>query len=44
MQKVLIGTDSQTYQTVYLTEEDRPYGSLLIGQTGHGKTSLVERL
>ena len=44
MQKVLIGTDSQTYQTVYLTEQDRPYGSLLAGQTGHGKTSLMEHL
>src|SRR6266550_3822597 len=43
MEKIKIGTEAITKTSVYLAEEDRPYGLILLGQTGMGKTSLMEQ-
>jgi hypothetical protein len=44
MQAVKIGANLNINADVYLSPDDRPLGVILAGQTGMGKTSLMERL
>src|SRR6266702_2188048 len=41
---VILGTDTLSGNTLSLTEKDRPYGLVLIGQVGMGKTNVLEQL
>src|SRR3989440_2129246 len=40
---VTLGTDILSRNSVSLPDQDRPYGTVLLGQTGFGKTSVLEQ-
>src|SRR5205085_2995664 len=42
MADTTIGTDILSRNSVSLQDQDRPYGTVLLGQTGFGKTSVLE--
>jgi predicted GTPase len=42
MQAANIGTNTFANNNIHLTPDDRPLGVVLVGQTGHGKSSLME--